>query len=97
MELPKNFDDRHWWILVSIAGALIAVASAPVKFGPGFAIGIGLLSFGIGQWVDHPIVERIGGGLKVSSYKWRPSFSGISLSLLGGVIFLFGLWRLFIG
>jgi hypothetical protein len=35
MELPKDFDDRHWWILVGIAGALIATAPAPVKFVPG--------------------------------------------------------------
>lgn len=97
MELPKEFDDRHWWILVSIAGGLIAVASAPVKFVAGFVIGLGLLAFGIGQWIDHPIRSSVGGGFHVTGYPWHPSVFGMMLSIAGGALFAFGLWRLVFG
>ena len=60
IDFPKEFDDRHWWILVAIAGALIAVASAPVKFVPGFIIGLALLLFGVGQWIDHKVLTGVG-------------------------------------
>lgn len=94
IDFPKEFDDRHWWILVGIAGALIAVASAPVKFVPGFIIGLALLLFGGGQWIDHPPSVRIGHGFKLTGYPWRPSVFGVALSLGGVILFSFGLYRL---
>lgn len=94
MDFPKEFDDRHWWILVGIAGALIAVASAPVKFVPGFIIGLGLLTFGVGQWIDHPIRTDFRPGFQITGYPWRPSVFGVVLSLGGVVLFGFGLYRL---
>jgi hypothetical protein len=97
MELPKNFDERHWWILVGIAGALIATASAPVKFVPGFAIGLGLLFFGVGQWQDHPIVTSRSQGVITTKYPWHPTVLGVILSIIGGVLFAFGVFRLVIG
>lgn len=97
MELPKEFDDRHWWILVAIAGGLIAVASAPVKFVPGFLVGLGLLVFGVGQWIDHPIRSSLSHGFKVTAYPWSPTFFGVVLSLVGVGLAGFGLWRLVFG
>jgi hypothetical protein len=94
VDFPKEFDDRHWWILVGIAGALIAVASAPVKFVPGFIIGLALLSFGVGQWIDHPLKTGIGPGFKITGYPWRPSILGVALSLGGIVLFGLGLYHL---
>ena len=94
IDFPKEFDDRHWWILVGIAGALIAVASAPVKFVPGFIIGLALLLFGVGQWIDHPVSTGVGRGFKITQYLWRPSVFGVALSLGGIILFGFGLYRL---
>jgi hypothetical protein len=94
IDFPKEFDDRHWWILVGIAGALIAVASAPVKFVPGFIIGLALLLFGVGQWIDHPLLKGIGPGFTTTRYPWQPSVFGVVLSLGGIVLFGFGLYRL---
>ena len=94
MDLPKEFDSRHWWILVAIAGALIAVASSPVKFVPGFIIGLALLLFGVGQWIDHPLLSGIGHGFKTTRYSWRPSVFGVALSLGGIILFGFGIYRL---
>jgi hypothetical protein len=97
MELPKNFDDRHWWILVCIAGALIATASAPVRFVPGFAVGLSLLLVGWGQWIDHPIISARSGGLLTTRYPWSPTLFGSALSVFGVALFMFGIWRLLIG
>lgn len=94
MDFPKEFDDRHWWILVGIAGALIAVASAPLKFVPGFIIGLALLLSGVGQWIDHPVQTGVIPGYQVTSYPWRPSILGMVLSLGGVVLFGLGLYRL---
>lgn len=94
IDFPKNFDDRHWWVLVGIAGALIATASAPVKFVPGFIIGLALLLFGVGQWIDHPLLASIGPGFKTTKYPWKPSVFGAAISLGGIVLFCFGIYRL---
>jgi hypothetical protein len=94
MELPKDFDDRHWWILVGIAGALIGTASAPVKFVPGFAIGLALLFFGVGQWIDHPIVTSRSQGVITTKYPWRPSVLGVIFSVVGIALFAFGMFRM---
>jgi hypothetical protein len=94
IDFPKEFDDRHWWILVAIAGALIAVASAPVKFVPGFIIGLALLLFGVGHWIDHKLLTGVGPGFTTTRYPWQPSVFGVVLSLSGIVLFGFGLYRL---
>ncbi|HEX3063969.1 MAG TPA: hypothetical protein VHQ39_00745, partial [Dongiaceae bacterium] len=54
----KNFDLGHWWKLTAAAGALIAVASATAGFAAGFLVGVGLLLFGVGEWISHPQVQR---------------------------------------
>lgn len=94
MELPKNFDDRTWWILLGIAGGLIAAGSAPAKFVPGFLIGLGLLLFAIGQWKDRPIQTSRDHQAIMTKYLWAPSFLGICLDLIGIALFFLGLFRL---
>ncbi|MGA9728793.1 MAG: hypothetical protein WBQ84_15490, partial [Methylocella sp.] len=92
IDFPKEFDSRHWWILVGVAGALIAAASAPVKFVPGFIIGLALLLFGVGQWIDHPLLTGVGRGFQTTRYPWKPSVVSVALSLSGIGLFGFGLY-----
>lgn len=96
MELPKDFDSRHWWILAGVAGALVTAASAPVQFIPGFVIGLALLLFGIGQWIDHPLQMQMGHGFTTTRYPWSPTVFGTLLSILAAILFCFGLWRLWL-
>lgn len=94
MDFPKEFDDRHWWILLGIAGALIATAAVAVTFVPGFIIGLSLLLFGTGQWIDHPIQTGLRGAYIVTGYPWRPSALGCGLSLIAMGLFGYGIYRL---
>ncbi len=94
MNLPKNFDDRTWWILVGIVGGIIAGGSAPAKFTPGLIIGLGLLLFAVGQWKDRPIQTSRSQGVITTNYLWKPSWLGVSFSCVGVVLFFFGLFRL---
>jgi hypothetical protein len=65
-----------------------------VIFVPGVLIGLGLLLFGIGEWVNHPIQMKRSGGVITESYPWRLSFFGVLLDVIGVGLFGFGLFRL---
>ena len=85
---------EHWWKLVGAAGALIAIASIFVQFHPGLLIGLALLFFGMGEWINHPLENEINGAMigsiyKVIGYRWRPNVFGLLLDALGIGIFGF--------
>ena len=97
MDFPKDFDHRYWWVLIGIAGALVATASAPVKFVARFLIGLALLLFGVGQWIDHPLQTRVGASYVITSHPWCPTVLGCGLSLIGVILFGVGVYRLLAG
>src|SRR5881628_3260350 len=43
-DLLKKLSLDQWWKLTAVAGAAIAVASIPVRYTPGFVIGLALLA-----------------------------------------------------
>jgi len=90
----SKWDFEHWWKLLGAAGALIGAASAPPVFVPGVLIGLGLLFFGIGEWINHPIQMKRSGGVITESYPWRFNSFGLVLDLIGVGLFGFGLFRL---
>ena len=91
VELPKNFDDRTWWILLGIVGGLVAAGSAPAKFIPGLMIGLGLALFAVGQWQDRPIQTSRTAGVTTTKYLWQPSVLGICFDVVGILLFLGGI------
>jgi hypothetical protein len=95
--LPQIFDDQQWWIVFGVSGGLIAAASAPVMFVPGFLVGLGLLLFGAGQWIDRPL--RVGKAPRdkdVKIYTWQPSAFGLAVMVTGVASFGVGLFRLIV-
>ena len=99
MDLDKSKLD--WWSVLAIAGGLIAVASVPRQFAAAFLIGLGFLSFGVGEWINHSQrTELARSGVvsifaKTRSNPWKPKVHGILLDALGIGLFGFGLLRLF--
>jgi hypothetical protein len=99
MDLDR-FKPDYWWNVVAIAGGLIAAAAILQQFIAAFPIGLGLLLFGAGEWVNHPRQTRGNGSSKVVGiYKVtgnprKPKVHGILMNVLGIGLFGLGLFRL---
>jgi hypothetical protein len=55
----KKFDLQHWWNVVAAAGAIIVVVFFMAQLTHGFLLGLGLLLFGIGERINHPMRSEI--------------------------------------
>jgi hypothetical protein len=98
----ENFNLRHWWNLLGVAGAAIAVASVQLEpgllTGPGLLIGLGLLSLGVGEWKNHQRTEItrgdvVGSYMTTRSNPWKPKPLGLVLDVIGVGLVCFGLYR----
>jgi hypothetical protein len=93
----SNLKIKKWWHAITVVGAGGMVICLPIKFDfipqrDAFMIFLGMFLFGIGQWIDHPIqsgyyVDRIV-SYTTKGYHYKPSFVGVSLQLLGGMVFV---------
>ncbi len=93
MGIPSTGDLKRWWNFIGAAGLLLASASAPVQFVAGVLMGLGLLSFGAGEWGNHAIRVKRTDGISKESYPWYPYFFGLLLDAIGIILFGFGLYR----
>jgi hypothetical protein len=96
-----DFKPEHWWNVVAIAGGLIAIAAVPTQFISAFLIGLGLLLFGTGEWINHARRTHIKGAPGIGTYKvtgnpWKPTVRGILLDIVGVGLFGFGIFRLLV-
>jgi hypothetical protein len=57
MDGLKKFDLEHWWTLASAAGALITIAAVSVRFEAGVLVGLGLLLWGIAEWLQTSVAN----------------------------------------
>jgi hypothetical protein len=94
-----SFKPDHWWNVVAVAGGLIAVAAVPAQFTAAFLIGLGLLLFGAGEWINRPRQTRVKGAKVVGLYKvtgdpWKPKVHGILMDAGGIGLFGLGVFRL---
>jgi hypothetical protein len=100
MDLDR-FKADHWWNVVAFVGGLIAVAAVPERFFAAFLIGLGLLSFGIGESINRAQRAEIARSVVVSirpkpaSNLWKPRLHGIILDILGMGLFGIGVFWLF--
>jgi hypothetical protein len=85
----KDFNLKHWWTLLAAAGGIIAAASIVPKSTLGFLVGLSLLFFGIGEWMNRPrklkkeTVEGLQGFRVVDSYPWQFSWLGVIFEAIG--------------
>jgi hypothetical protein len=95
----KAFDLSKWWRAVTAAGVGISLAAIAAKYPPAILIGLGLLSFGSGEWIQHPGVTLPASsyGLPhgiVTTHERRLGPLGLMLDGLGAVLFVAGVVKL---
>ncbi|QND74001.1 hypothetical protein [Tardiphaga robiniae] len=90
----KDFDLKHWWKMLAAAGALITAASIVPKSTLGTLIGLSLLFFGVGEWMNRPskpqkvTVEGLQGFRVVDVHYWKFSFLGVIFEIIGVGLFV---------
>ncbi|WP_019653994.1 hypothetical protein [Variovorax atrisoli] len=98
MEGLKTLVLDYWYKLViwiSVA-VLVLALTVPLQV-PNrvvLLISLGSLLFGIGQWINHPLQERIGVGFKISGHPRNACFSGVLTEIAGVCLVGVGIWKL---
>lgn len=88
----------HWSRLLTAVGPAIILASIPMSFWAGVWIGLGLLSLGIGEWLNRPgkkqkqTVEGLSGFHTMDAYPWEFNLLGVVADVAGFALFGFGLY-----
>jgi hypothetical protein len=87
---------QHWWNVVTIAGAVITVTFFILQLTHGFLLGLGLLLFGIGERINHPMRSKMdrgrGSSVTIESDPRDPNGLGFSLDAIGIGLFMIGLF-----
>lgn len=95
---------EHWWHAFTVVGGagLVAATAATIKGLPqrdAILLCLGLFLFGIGQWINHPVEERVNPmlQLKITAYHRRPGKLGRTLEAVAVVLFSVAVVRLATG
>jgi hypothetical protein len=100
---PDRPRTNHWWNDLAIAGGLIAAAGILLNYVAGIPMGLGLLLFGVGEWLNHPRPPpQVRGAVVVGLHRgtgnpWKPRAHGILLDVVGiglfgvGILLAFGM------
>ncbi len=89
----------HWYKVLMAAGfAVFLLAGAGLLHAlpatPTLLISLGVFFFGLGEWRNHPLQERVGLGFKITGHPRSASFSGTAFDLIGLGLASAGAWHL---
>lgn len=97
-----SFDLKHWWKAVVAAGVALAVAAVAAKHSALLVVGLGLISCGVGEWINRPLQQTVvqqgvyGINGIISGHPWKASPLGLVLDVLGVGLLCYGLLRIVI-
>jgi hypothetical protein len=100
MEHPLNtLKIDYWYKAVLVLSAVLLVLSLTVPFqgvsnSVASILSLGGVSFGLGEWVNHPLQERVGPGFKITGYPRRNTLFGNLLVVVGLGLICYGIYRL---
>lgn len=107
MENPIAKLALNYWYKVLIAGGFFVflvngtgVLTAYPTAATGL-ISLGCALWGVGEWINHPYQEVLIPGVfgrpsgKLSGYPRKVSLAGIAFDVIGGVLIVFGIVKLF--
>ena len=93
MQLPQEFDDRHWWTAIVIFGSGFLVASVIVKEYNLVVIALGIVVLGLGEFYSHPMQINVRPNVVVTSYPRKLSWLGLLLDVTGLALIATGIYR----
>jgi hypothetical protein len=84
---------ENWWHAVTIVGGCGVVASSAIPVGDlprqdVLLFFFGILLFGIGQWINHPIQQRIIPQGIITGYYRNPSKLGVFFEIVGSLLII---------
>ncbi len=96
----SNLKIDKWHHAILVISAVVLVVSLTVKL-EGVPntfvqlVALGGIFIGIGEWINHPLQTRVGGGLKITSHNRINTWSGNLWDILGVVAIVFSMWHHF--
>ena len=89
----------HWYKVLMAGGfAVFLLAGAgllhalPVK--PTLLISLGVFFFGLGEWRNHPLQQRVGIGFKITGHPRSASLGGVIFDVIGLALIATGVFYL---
>jgi hypothetical protein len=93
MDWLKTLDLGRWWNVAMAVGAATTIAALAVKEIGFAATGLGMLSFGLGEWLNHRKEMVWIKGEILTSYPRFNRPAGIVLDVIGVLLLGFGIYR----
>jgi hypothetical protein len=90
----KSFDLGRWWKAAIAVGLVILVAAIAGKNDPFAIVGLSIVAFGFGEWMNHRMETAFAHGGTITSYHRHNRPMGLVLDGLGFVLALWGLYLL---
>jgi hypothetical protein len=91
----EKFDIQRWWKAAFFAGLAILVTAIAAKDDCFKVIGLGIMVFGWGEWLNHRMETEIRHGGTLTTYERINRPLGLAIAGLGVVVVALGLYCLF--
>ena len=93
----SNLKIDRWYKILPVIGAVTLVLSLTVEMKVSdnltvLVASIGVILFGIGEWINHPLQVRMVGAYKITSYNRVNTFWGNLWSMFGVGLIIYAVY-----
>lgn len=87
-------DSWYKALLVLSVGILVIGLTTPLQVSNKAVVlmSFGCVLFSLGQWINHPLQEKVGIGFKISGHPRNAHPGGVGLEIAGGCLIAWGVW-----
>ncbi len=93
----QALDLGRWWKVAIAVGVVLAIAAIAVKDRPSLIVGLGMISCGFGEWMNHAMEVEIQAQGTLTTYERKNRALGVIFAILGLLLILLGLISLALG
>lgn len=98
IESLKSMTIDYWYKLLAVVsiGLMVLALTVPLQV-PNrqvLLLALGAFLFSLGQWINHPLQEKIGHGFKISGYPRKVHPGGLLFEVVGLCLVAWGVWKL---